>query len=73
MRLFQQRIEELRNLRETGKGNPKGMVITVDIVWNHSDAVYRQCEIPEFDCKNRLMRLSGASQEALNFLKRDET
>ncbi len=34
--------------------------------------IYRQCQIPDFDCVLRLMRASGASPEAMDFLEKEE-
>ena len=45
---------------------------TPAVVWDHGAMIYEKCEIPDFDCVLRLMQSSGASPEAMAFLKREE-
>ncbi len=30
--------------------------LTPQVVWNHSDAIYQQCDIPNFDCVLQLLK-----------------
>ena len=69
---YQQRIAELKDNGGTNKGNVRGPALTPAVVWDHSDMIYRQCQIPDFECVLRLMKSSGASQEAMDFLEKEE-
>ena len=69
---YQQRIAVLKDNGGTNKNSVRGPALTPAVVWDHGDMIYRQCEIPGFDCVLRLMQSSGASPEAMAFLQREE-
>ncbi len=69
---YQQRIAALRDNGGININNVRGPALTPAVVWDHSDMIYRQCQIPDFECVLRLMKSSGASQEAMDFLEKEE-
>ncbi len=46
--------------------------LTPQVVWNHSEAIYQQCDIPDFACVLQLMQKMGASPEAQEFVRKHE-
>mgnify|MGYP003382360364 CR=1 FL=1 len=46
--------------------------LTPQVVWNQSEAIYQQCDIPDFDCVLKLMKKKGASPEAQEFVRKHE-
>lgn len=42
------------------------------MVWKQCDAIYRTCDIPDFDCLLQLMMGSEASLEELEFVRKHE-
>ena len=69
---YHQRIAVLKDNGGTSRNSVRGPALTPAVVWDHSDMIYRQCEIPDFNCVLRLMQSSGASPEAMAFLQREE-
>jgi len=69
---YQDRLAQLRALEAGATSRTPGPVLTPDVVWNQGDAVYRNCRIPDFDCVMQLMRRSGASPEAMAFVRREQ-
>ena len=69
---YQQRIAVLKDNGGTSRNSVRGPALTPAVVWDHSDMIYRQCEIPDFDCVLGLMQSSGASPDAMAFLQREE-
>jgi len=69
---YQQRMAALMDNGGTTQTSVRQPALTPAVVWNHSDMIYRQCEIPDFECVLRLMKSSGASPEAMAFLKKEE-
>ena len=69
---YQQRIAALNDNGGTNKGNVRGPALTPAVVWDHGEMIYRHSQIPDFDCVLRLMKASGASLEAMDFLEKEE-
>lgn len=70
--LYQQRIDELKKNEGIAQDTTTSVALTNSVVWNHSDRIYRKCKIRDFDCVLKLMKRSGASQEATDFLQRED-
>mgnify|MGYP003609394897 CR=1 FL=1 len=70
---YQERLGELNALAGSTQTNSGTQpALTPQVVWNHSEAIYDQCDIPDFECVLKLMKTQGASPEAQEFVRKHE-
>jgi uncharacterized protein len=69
---YQGRLLQLGALEVVAVSRSPRPVLTPRVVWNQGDMVYRSCAIPDFGCVLQLMKGSGASPEAMDFVRRQE-
>lgn len=70
---YQERLGELNALAGSTQANSGTQpALTPQVVWNHSEAIYQHCDIPDFACVLKLMKTQGASPEAQEFVRKQE-